>query len=71
MMQLALQIVARTLFDSDVTQDVQRINNEVNAIMRLYNFLVAMPRLEAWLHLPIPGVMRRVRQARLIRLWTA
>ncbi|HMD19945.1 MAG TPA: cytochrome P450, partial [Alloacidobacterium sp.] len=58
MMQLTLQIVARTLFDSDVTQDVQRINNEVNAIMRLYNFLVAMPRLEAWLHLPIPGVMR-------------
>jgi cytochrome P450 len=58
MMQLALQIVARTLFDSDVTQDVQSINNEVNAIMRLYNFLVAMPRLEAWLHLPIPGVMR-------------
>src|SRR5580692_908712 len=40
MMQLALQIVARTLFNSDVTRDVQRINDEVNAIMRLYNFLV-------------------------------
>jgi cytochrome P450 len=58
MMRLALQIVARTLFDSDVTKDVQLINDEVNAIMRLYNFLVAMPQLEAWLHLPIPGVMR-------------
>ncbi len=58
MMRLALQIVARTLFDSDVTKDVQSINDEVNAIMRLYNFLVAVPRLEAWLHLPVPGLMR-------------
>ncbi|QNI34374.1 cytochrome P450 [Alloacidobacterium dinghuense] len=58
MMRLALQIVARTLFDSDVTKDVQRINDEVNAIMRLYNFLVALPRAEAMLHLPIPGLMR-------------
>lgn len=58
MMRLALQIVARTLFDSDVTKDVQRINDEVNAIMRLYHFLVALPRAEALLHLPIPGLMR-------------
>jgi cytochrome P450 len=58
MMRLALQIVARTLFDSDVTKDVQRINDEVNAIMRLYNFLIALPRAEAFLHLPIPGLMR-------------
>ena len=58
MMRLALQIVARTLFDSDVTRDVQLINDEVNAIMRLYNFLIAMPRLEGWLHLPVPGLMR-------------
>jgi cytochrome P450 len=58
MMRLALQIVARTLFDSDVTKDVQRINDEVNAIMRLYNFLIALPRAEALLHLPVPGLMR-------------
>jgi cytochrome P450 len=58
MMQLTLQIVARTLFNSDVTKDVQRINDEVNAIMRLYNFLVALPRAEDLLHLPIPGLMR-------------
>jgi cytochrome P450 len=58
MMHLALQIVARTLFNSDVTQDVQRINDEVNAIMRLYNFLIALPRAEDLLHLPIPGLMR-------------
>jgi cytochrome P450 len=58
MMQLTLQIVARTLFNSDVTKDVQRINDEVNAIMRLYNFLIALPRAEDLLHLPIPGLMR-------------
>jgi cytochrome P450 len=64
MMRLALQIVARTLFDSDVTKDVQRINDEVNAIMRLYNFLVALPHAEDLLHLPIPGLMRFKRARR-------
>ncbi len=64
MMQLTLEIVARTLFAADVTPDVQSINNEVNAIMDLYNFLVALPRAEELLHLPIPGLMRfkRARQ---------
>ena len=58
MMRLTLQIVARTLFNTDVTEDVQRINDEVNAIMQLYNFLIALPRAEALLHLPVPGLMR-------------
>ncbi|RRA50195.1 cytochrome P450 [Acidipila sp. EB88] len=58
MMRLALQVVARTIFDTDVTEDVQTINTEVNAIMDLYNFLVALPRAEALMHLPIPGLMR-------------
>ena len=58
MMRLALQVVARTIFDTDVTEDVQTINNEVNAIMELYNFLIALPKAEALLHLPIPGLMR-------------
>ncbi len=58
MMRLALQVVARTIFDTDVTEDVQTINTEVNVIMDLYNFLVALPKAEAMLHLPIPGLMR-------------
>ena len=58
MMRLTLQVVARTLFNTDVTKDVQAINDEVNVIMDLYNFLVALPRAEAMLHLPIPGLMR-------------
>lgn len=58
MMRLALQIVARTLLNTDVTAEVRRINDEVNAIMDLYNFLVALPKAEAYLHWPIPGLMR-------------
>ncbi|MGA7158272.1 MAG: cytochrome P450 [Acidobacteriaceae bacterium] len=58
MMQLSLHIVARTLFDSEVTADVLAVRDEVNTIMGLYNFLVAFPRLESVLHLPIPGIMK-------------
>jgi cytochrome P450 len=58
MMRLTLQVVARTLFNTDVTRDVQQINDEVNVIMDLYNFLIALPKAEAMLHWPIPGLMR-------------
>jgi cytochrome P450 len=58
MMRLTLQVVARTFFNTDVTQDVQTINDEVNVIMDLYNFLIALPAAEAYLHWPIPGLVR-------------
>jgi cytochrome P450 len=58
MMRLSLHIVAKTLFDSEVTPEVLRVRDEVNAVMGLYNFLVAFPKLESVLHLPIPGVMQ-------------
>ena len=58
MMVLSLEIIARTLFDTEVTEKVRGINDDTNAIMRLYNFLVAFPRLEDFLHLPIPGVVQ-------------
>jgi cytochrome P450 len=58
MMRLSLQIVARTLFAQEVTPDIESINHEVNVIMKLYNFLIALPRAEDYLHLPIPGLMR-------------
>jgi cytochrome P450 len=57
-MALSLEIVARTLFDTEVTPDIRAINNEVNTIMGLYNFIVAFPRLENFLHLPIPGLIK-------------
>jgi cytochrome P450 len=65
-MALSLEIVARTLFDTDVTPDIRAINDEVNTIMGLYNFIVAFPRVESFLHLPIPGIIKfRKSKARL------
>jgi cytochrome P450 len=58
MMRLSLEVVARTLFAQEVTGDILSINHEVDAIMKLYNFLIALPRAEDYLHLPIPGLMR-------------
>jgi cytochrome P450 len=57
-MQLSLEIVARTLFNTEVTADIRSINDEVNAIMNLYNFIVAFPRLENFLYLPIPKLQK-------------
>src|SRR5258707_540008 len=65
-MALSLEIVARTLFDTDVTPDIRAINDAVNTIMHLYNFIVAFPRIESVLHLPIPGIVKfRRSKARL------
>ncbi len=66
MMHLALEVVARTLFNTDVTSDVQQINTEVNAIMELYNYLISLPMAEAYLRWPVPGLVRfRKARARL------
>jgi len=66
MMSLSLEVVARTLFNTEVTNDIRRINDEVNAIMEIYNFLVAFPRMEQFLYLPIPKIVRfRRSKARL------
>jgi cytochrome P450 len=53
-MELSLEIVARTLFDTQVTNEIRGINDEVNTIMGLYDFIVAFPKLEQFIHLPIP-----------------
>ena len=63
MMRLALQITARTLFDTEVTAEIHDLNDQVNIIMDLYNYLVAMPRAELLLNSPLPG-MRRFRHAK-------
>jgi cytochrome P450 len=66
MMKLSLRIVARTLFDTEVTPEVESVAIEVDTIMGLYNFLVAFPKLESVLHWPIPGVVKfRRSRARL------
>ena len=63
MMQLALEIVARTLFNTEVTSDVLAINHEVNVIMDLYQYLISLPLAEAYLYAPLPG-LTRFRRAR-------
>lgn len=63
MMRLALQVVARTLFDTEVTPEIHEINDQVNVVMDLYYFLVALPRAELLLNLPLPK-MRRFRAAK-------
>jgi cytochrome P450 len=63
MMRLALQITARTLFDTEVTPEIHVINDQVNIIMALYNYLVALPRAELLLNTPLPG-MKRFRHAK-------
>ena len=66
MMRLSLEITARTLFDTEVNADVRSINDEVNLIMGIYNYLIAFPALERVLHWPIPGVVKfRRSRARL------
>jgi cytochrome P450 len=65
-MELSLEIVARTLFATEVTDDIRRINDEVNTIMELYHFIVVFPRIEAFMHLPLPGITKfRRSKARL------
>lgn len=63
MMRLALQITARTLFDTEVTAEIHEINDQVNVVMDLYHFLVTLPRAELLLNTPLPK-MRRFRAAK-------
>lgn len=60
MMRLALQITARTLFDTEVTAEIHTINDEANAVMGMYHSLVSLPRAEELLRwrIPVPVLMR-------------
>ncbi len=63
MMRLALQVTARTLFDTEVTPEIHVINEQTNIIMGLYNLLVGWPRAELFLDTPLPP-MKRFRRAK-------
>ncbi|HKS74705.1 MAG TPA: cytochrome P450 [Terriglobales bacterium] len=58
MMSLTLRIVARTLFSTELGSEVQELVNAINQIMRLYNYLVALPAVEILIHLRMPGLSR-------------
>jgi len=56
MMDLTLRIVARTLFNTELGGEVRELVDAINRIMRLYNYLVALPAVETLIHLRVPGL---------------
>jgi len=56
MMDLTLRIVARTLFNTELGEEARELAQAVNRIMRLYNYLVALPAVETLIHLRVPGL---------------
>jgi cytochrome P450 len=61
MMHLTLNIVARTLFATDLQEEAYELAGAINRIMGLYNFLVMLPAAEWLVHLRPPGLAAFVR----------
>ncbi len=61
MMHLTLNVVARTLFATDLRQEVYELAAAINRIMGLYNFLIMLPAAEWLVHLRPPGLAAFVR----------
>ena len=61
MMHLTLNVVARTLFATDLRQEVYELSAAINRIMGLYNFLILLPAAEWLVHLRPPGLAAFVR----------
>lgn len=61
MMHLTLNVVARTLFATDLRQEVYELAAAINRIMGLYNFLIMLPAAEWLVHLGPPGLAAFVR----------
>jgi len=55
-MHLTLNVVARTLFATDLREEVCELAAAINRIMGLYNFLVMLPAAEWLVHLRPPGL---------------
>jgi len=56
MMHLTLRIVARALFSTELGAEVRELADAINRIMRLYNYLVALPAVETLIHMRVPGL---------------
>ncbi len=66
MMHLTLKVVARTLFATDLCDEVYELAAAINRIMGLYNFLVMLPAAEVLVHLRPPGLAAFVKARRRI-----
>jgi len=61
MMHLTLNVVAQTLFATDLRGEVNELASAINRIMGLYNFLVMLPAAEWLVHVRPPGLAAFVR----------
>src|SRR4029077_7946460 len=66
MMHLTLNVVAETLFATDLRDEVHELADAINHIMGLYNFLVMLPAAEWLVHMRPPGLAAFVRARKRI-----
>jgi cytochrome P450 len=66
MMHLTLNVVAQTLFATDLADEVNELASAINRIMGLYNFLVMLPAAEWLVHVRPPGLAAFVRARKRI-----
>ena len=66
MMHLTLNVVAETLFATDLRDEVDELADAINRIMGLYNFLVMLPAAEWLVHVQPPGLAAFVRARKRI-----
>lgn len=66
MMHLTLNVVARTLFATDLRDEVHELADAINRIMGLYNFLIMLPAAEWLVHLRPPGLASFLRARKRI-----
>ena len=66
MMHLTLNVVAQTLFGTDLREEADELASAINRIMGLYNFLVMLPAAEWLVHVRPPGLAAFVRARKRI-----
>jgi cytochrome P450 len=66
MMHLTLNVVAKTLFATDLGNEVNELADAINRIMGLYNFLIMLPAAEWLVHLRPPGLAAFLRARKRI-----
>lgn len=66
MMRLTLNVIAQTLFATDLADEVNELAAAINQIMGLYNFLVMLPAAEWLVHVRPPGLAAFVRARKRI-----
>ena len=66
LMELALKIVAKTLFNTELDAEAAMIAQEINNIMDVYNFMMVLPAPQLFLHFPLPQVVKFHRARRRV-----